>query len=171
VLNSPVNIGSGKIYGWEAAGTLPLETFVSALDGFGLTGGVSYTVSSIRRASDVAAEQIPGYSRWVGNATAYYEKNGFNLRGSMRYRSKYLGDFSNFDGEATRRTVKPEMIFDAQVGYDFAQGSMLQGLSVYLQAQNLTNEPFVSYDNRDPVQILNYQRYGRRYLAGATFKF
>lgn len=171
VLNSPVNIGSGKIYGIEAAGTLPLETVTSLLTGFGLTGGVSYTETKIRRSSDVPAEDIPGYSKWVGNATAYYENNGFNIRGSMRYRSKYLGDFSNFDGEATRRTVKPETIFDAQVGYDFAKESALGGLSVYVQAQNLTNEPFVSYDNGDPVQILNYQRYGRRYLAGATFKF
>ena len=167
---SPINIGSGSIYGWEAAGTLPLETFTQALDGFGVTGGLSYTVSEISR-PNLPNEEIPGYSRWVGNATAYYEKNGFNLRGSVRYRSKYLGDFSDFDGNATRRTVVPETIFDAQVGYDFQEGSALRGLSLFLQGQNLTNEPFVSYDNQDPTQVLNYQRYGRRFLAGATFKF
>jgi iron complex outermembrane receptor protein len=171
VYTSPINIGSGAIYGWEAAGTLPLETIVSALEGFGVTGGVSYTVSSISRGEGKPDEVVAGYSRWVGNATAYYERAGFNIRGSMRYRSKYLGDFTDFDGSANRRTVRPETIYDAQIGYDFQEGSALRGLSVFLQGSNLTDEPFVSYDNLDPTQILNFQRYGRRFTAGATFKF
>jgi iron complex outermembrane receptor protein len=171
VYSSPINIGTGKIYGWEAAGTLPLETITSLLDGFGLTGGLSYTVAEISRGSNVPSEPIAGYSRWVGNATAYYERNGFNIRGSVRHRSKYLGDFTSFDGEATRRTVRPETIYDAQIGYDFQEGSALRGLSVFIQGSNLTDEPFVSYDNNDPTQILNFQRYGRRFTAGATFKF
>ena len=171
VYSSPVNIGTGKIYGWEAAGTLPLETVTSLLEGFGLTGGVSYTVSEITRGQGGPTEAIPGYSRWVGNLTAFYERYGFNIRGSMRHRSKYLGDFTDFDGTSNRRTVRPETIYDAQIGYDFQEGSALRGLSVFIQGSNLTDEPFVSYDNLDPNQILNFQRYGRRFTAGATFKF
>ena len=48
VINQPINGKGGKLYGVELAGTLPFETFSSALEGFGVTGGVSYTKSKIR---------------------------------------------------------------------------------------------------------------------------
>ena len=170
-ITQPVNGDGGKLFGAELAGTLPLETFTPALTGFGLTGGASYTKTDVQTSATERNGPIPGYSKWVGNLTAYYEQAGFNLRGSMRYRSKYLGDFQTFDGVPARRTVKPETIFDAQVGYDFGTGTALEGLSVFLQGQNLTDEPFVSYDALGSNAILNYQEYGRRFILGATFKF
>ena len=170
-ITQPVNGKGGKLYGFELAGTLPLETFAPVLDGFGVTGSLSYTKTKVQVSPTVDDGVIPGYSKWVANTTAYYERNGFSIRGSMRYRSKYLGDFATFEGVPTRRTVKPETIIDAQVGYDFQAGSAMSGLSLFLQGQNLTDEPFVSYDNNDPGQILNYQSFGRRFMAGATFKF
>ena len=114
---------------------------------------------------------IPGYSKWVANGTAYYEKNGFNVRGSARYRSGFQGDFGNFDGQTSRKQALDELIIDAQIGYEF-QGGALEGLSVYLQGQNLTDEPFVSVaDPSRPLTVTDYQSYGRRFLAGFTYKF
>jgi iron complex outermembrane receptor protein len=170
-LTGPANGKGGKLYGIELAGTLPFETFTPALTGFGLTGGVSYTKTKIRTAPNVPDGPIPGYSKWVGNLTAFYERGGFSVRGSMRYRSKYLGDFQTFDGVPARRTVKPETVIDAQVGYEFQAGSALSGLSLFLQGTNLTDEPFVSYDALGPASVLNYQEYGRRFMLGATYKF
>lgn len=171
ILSQPVNGEGGKLYGVELAGTLPFETFTPALTGFGVTGGASYTKTEVQTSPTEENGQIPGYSKWVGNLTAFYERYGFNIRGSMRYRSKYLGDFQTFDGNPQRRTVKPETVFDAQVGYDFQSGTVLEGLSVYLQGQNLTDEPFVSVDPFGSNAILNYQEYGRRFTLGATYKF
>ena len=48
---------------------------------------------------------------------------------------------------------------------------MLQGLSVFLQGQNLTDEPFITHNPGQPSQVIDYQRYGRRFLAGFNFKF
>ncbi|WP_205478689.1 TonB-dependent receptor [Sphingomonas arenae] len=170
-ITQPVNGKGGKLYGFELAGTLPFETITPVLTGFGVTGGLSYTKTKVQVSPTITNGVIPGYSKWVGNATAFYENSGFSVRGSLRYRSKYLGDFANFEGIPTRRTVKPETIIDGQVGYDFQAGSMLEGLSVFLQGQNLTDEPFVSYENNDPGQTLNYHTFGRRFMLGATFKF
>src|SRR5439155_25059476 len=78
--------------------------------------------------------------KWVANLTAFYEKNGFNVRGSMRYRSGFQGDFALFSGGLDRQQVLAETIYDAQIGYDFQPGSALSGLSLYLQGQNLTDE-------------------------------
>jgi iron complex outermembrane recepter protein len=169
-LDAPVNTGGGKLYGGELALTLPFSNLTSALDGFGVTGGVGYTKSKVRDANgNISA--IPGYSKWVANATAYFEKWGFNARGSVRYRSTFLGDFTGFGGSPTRRTALSEMIVDGQIGYDFQEGSALHGLSLYLQGQNLTDERFASIANGNRLQVIDYQIYGRRFLAGFTYKF
>ncbi|MES2441273.1 MAG: TonB-dependent receptor [Pseudomonadota bacterium] len=170
-ISQPFNGNGGSLYGVEAAGTLPLEEMWGALSGFGLTGGASYTKTSIEPTPGAPPEDIPGYSRWVANGTAYFEKWGFSARGSVRYRSSFVGDFSGFGANRVRRRAKAETIIDGQIGYEFQKGSLLDGLSVFLQGQNLTDEPFVSTNPGEPLQVLNHQRYGRRYLAGFNFKF
>lgn len=168
-LESSFNTGGGKLYGGELAVTLPFSNFSEALDGFGVTGGVGYTKTKIKDAQG-NIDQIPGYSKWVANGTAYFEKWGFNARGSVRYRSTFLGDFTGFGGSPTRRTALAEMIVDGQIGYDFQDGSALQGLSLYLQGQNLTDERFASV-GASRNQVIDYQIYGRRFLAGFNYKF
>ena len=170
-ISAPINGDGGEIYGIEAAGTLPFETFVSALEGFGVTGGVSYTKSKIQPDPNTPASDIPGYSRWVANGTAYFERGGFSVRGSMRYRSTFLGDFSGFGANRVRRRAKAETIIDAQIGYDFQSDSALEGLSLFIQGFNLTNEPFVAINPGEPLQVMNYQNYGRRFMGGFTYKF
>ena len=170
-ISQPINGEGGKIYGAELAGTLPFDTFTPALEGFGVTGGVGYTKSEIAPSPGAPVEDIPGYSRWVANGTAYFERGGFNIRGSARYRSTFQGDFSGFGANRVRRRALAETIIDAQVGYDFQDGTALEGLSVFLQGFNLTNEPFVAINPGEPLQVLNYQNYGRRFMGGFTYKF
>ena len=170
-LDAPVNTDGGKMYGAELAATLPFSIFTQSLDGFGVTGGAGYTKTKVEDFNGNVSE-IPGYSKWVANGTLFFEKYGFNARGSVRYRSKFLGDFTGFGGSPTRRKALPETIVDGQIGYDFQPGGTLAGLSVYLQGQNLTDERFASVtDPSTPLQVLDYQIYGRRFLAGFTYKF
>ena len=168
-LDAPINTGGGDLYGGELAVTMPLGDIVPALDGFGITGGASLTESKVEDANGNETT-IPGYSKWVVNGTAYFEKWGFNARGSVRYRSTFLGDFTGFGGSPTRRTALAETIVDAQIGYDFPDGSALDGLSLYLQGQNLTDERFASVGG-NRLQVIDYQIYGRRFLAGFTYRF
>ncbi|UUY01439.1 TonB-dependent receptor [Sphingomonas sp. J315] len=170
-ISQPFNGEGGEIYGAEFAGTVPFETFTSALSGFGVTGGVSYTKSKIAPEPGQPPENIPGYSDWVANGTAYFEKWGFNLRGSVRYRSTFLGEFSGLGAVRQRRRALDETIIDAQIGYDFQPGSALEGLSLFLQGSNLTDEPFVAINPGRPLEVMNHQRFGRRFQAGFTFKF
>ena len=166
-----VNTHGGYMYGAEIAGTLPFDVFTPALEGFGITGGAGYTKTRIKDFNGNRSV-IPGYSKWVANLTAFFEKNGFNARGSMRYRSSFVGDFVLFSGGLDRQFVLHETIFDAQIGYDFQPGSALAGLSIYLQGQNLTDERQATIaDRHAPESWLKYQTYGRRFLAGATYKF
>lgn len=170
VLNQPVNTKGGKLYGFEIGATVPFEVITPMLSGFGITGGVSYTKTKIKQPNgDVSV--IPGYSKWVANGTLFYENGGFNARASVRHRSKFLGDFVSFNGQPDRRFAVPETIVDAQIGYDFKNGA-LEGLSLYLQGLNLTNSPFKAVNsNYNELQTYEYQEYGRRFLAGFTYKF
>jgi iron complex outermembrane receptor protein len=171
VIQQPYNVKGGKLYGVELAGTLPLGEIVTFLDGFGLTGGGSYTKSEIVAYPGAGTSDLPGYSRWVANGTAFFEKWGFSARGSVRYRSSFIGEVSGLAANRVNRSARGETIVDGQIGYDFPQNSVWQGLSLYLQGQNLTNEPFVTQNPGQDAQIIDYQRYGRRYLAGFTLKF
>ena len=167
-----MNTGGGKLFGLELASTINFGTVVSALDGFGFTGGVSYTESKVRQDDDGDRTQIPGYSKYVANGTLFYETAGCNIRGSARHRATFLGELSVFGGSRGNRRALGETIIDGQIGYDFQTGSFLEGLSLYVQGQNLTDEPFVTVTDPDrPLQVIDHQAYGRRFLAGATFKF
>ncbi|HEX6374910.1 MAG TPA: TonB-dependent receptor [Allosphingosinicella sp.] len=171
-LSRPVNTGGGKMYGAEAAATLPFEVIADSLEGFGITGGVAWTKTSVRETPTSAPTQILGYSKWVINGTAYFERAGFSARGSVRHRSTFLGELSGFGGNRTNRTALGETIVDAQIGYEFQEGSRFQGLSVYLQGQNLTDERFATlFDPNNRLTVLDYQIYGRRFLAGFNYKF
>ncbi len=170
-LNVPINGKGGKLYGVELATTLPFETFTSALDGFGVTGSVAYTKTKIAPEPGQPSGDLPGYSKWVANGTAYFEKWGFNARGSVRYRSTFIGEVSGFSANRVRRRAAAETIVDAQIGYDFQPDSALAGLSLYIQGQNLTDAPFITTNPGDTRQIIDYQTYGRRFLAGFTYKF
>ncbi|HEU0097312.1 MAG TPA: TonB-dependent receptor [Allosphingosinicella sp.] len=171
-LGTAVNLQGGHMYGAEAAGTLPFSVFADALDGFGITGGLAYTKTRIRETPTSDPEPIPGYSKWVANGTAFFERAGFSARGSVRHRTGFLGELSGFGGNRTRRQALRETIVDAQIGYEFQPGSRLEGLSVYLQGQNLTDERFATVFNpANPLTVIDYQIYGRRFLAGFNYKF
>ncbi|QDZ07145.1 TonB-dependent receptor [Sphingomonas panacisoli] len=170
ILFANVNTKGGHMDGVEVAGTLPFDVFSNALSGFGLTGGAGYTETKVKDFNGNPSV-IPGYSKWVASATLFFEKYGFSLRGSMRYRSSYLGDFSLYSGGLDRQTVLGETIYDAQIGYDFSSGS-LKGLSLYVSGQNLTDTRSATLGIvTQPLSYLKYQSYGRRIVAGATFKF
>ncbi|KQM88403.1 TonB-dependent receptor [Sphingomonas sp. Leaf23] len=170
-VDRPINGEGGSIYGVELAATLPLSTFASFLDGFGVTGGGSWTKTQIKPDPNSPPENIPGYSKWVINGTAYFEKWGFSARGSARYRSTFVGELSGFGGNRQRRRALDETIIDAQVGYEFQKGTALEGLSIFVQGQNLTDERFSTVDPGYDLAVIDYQSYGRRFLAGASFRF
>ena len=169
-VTQPVNIDAGKIYGVELAGTLPFGVFSKALDGFGFTGSGSYTKSKAD-IPGIGNSSLPGYSKWVASGTAFFEKYGFSARGSLRYRSKFVGEVVGFGDARVLRDAKPEAIVDAQIGYDFAKDGVLRGLSIYVQGQNLTDERFATYLPASKQQIIDYQTFGRRFLVGFTYKF
>ena len=169
-VSSPANTGRGEILGVEATASLPFKMIANALDGFGIFATGTYTDSNVRYANSPTPITLPGLSDWVASGTFYFEKSGFQARASYRYRSTFLGEVAGITAAPVYRQVKPEGILDAQIGYEFQSGP-LAGLSILAQGKNLTDRPFVTYQNNDVRQVIDYQRYGRDYYLGISYRF
>jgi iron complex outermembrane receptor protein len=57
------------------------------------------------------------------------------------------------------------------LGYAFADGTALEGLSILLQVNNANNEPYREYFPEFSDLPRYYSEYGRQVLLGATYKF
>lgn len=168
-VSSSANTGRGYVQGFELSGAAPFSILTSALDGFGVTGSIAYA-DSVIKFDNGDPVTLPGLSKWVGQAQVYFEKWGFNARASYNYRSDYLGEYQAYGAQPALKTTRGGSTLDAQIGYDFTSGA-LNGLSLYVQARNLTNMPFETYLNGDKRQIDIYEKYGATYTAGLTYKF
>ena len=176
-LTTPQNGEGGTLQGLELTASLPLDLFADALQGFGVVASATFNDSNIKirdpeSASSVGAGEIdlPGLSKRVYNLTVYYEKNGFEARVNQRRRSDFIGEIGNFNGNRTLRYVVGENITDMQVSYTFGDGTAFSGLSLLLQASNITNEAYQTYAGTKD-RPLEYVEWGRTFLLGLTYKF
>ncbi|WP_033483325.1 TonB-dependent receptor, partial [Xanthomonas citri] len=150
--SAPFNGKGGTLRGVELTASLPLELIFAPLEGFGIQASATFNDSDVKirdpeSASSVGDGEIslPGLSKRVYNLTAYYEHKGFEARVSQRRRSDFIGEIGNFNGNRTLRYVVGENITDAQISYNFSEASSLSGLTLLLQASNLSNSPYRTY--------------------------
>jgi iron complex outermembrane receptor protein len=102
----------------------------------------------------------------------YFEKWGFSARVSQRTRSRFIGETRAFGADLGYIAINGEKVQDAQLNYSFQPGTMLEGLSLYLQMSNIGDEPFTTSDSGDPDhRPIQYFEYGRTTLAGFSYKF
>ncbi|EJI86699.1 TonB-dependent receptor [Alishewanella aestuarii B11] len=169
VATTPQNGKGGRINGVEFTLSASGAMIMPELESFGaiLTG--SWTDSSIQSNPNDPSTPLPGLSERVANLTFYYENDGFSARVSSRYRSDFLGEISGFGSGRDLRMIEAETVVDAQISYSFS--GRYEGLTLLLQANNVTDEPFVRVEGDDSRRVIEYQRYGRTYMAGLSYKF
>jgi iron complex outermembrane recepter protein len=170
LVTGPDNGKGGYIRGVEFSTSIQGDILWEPLRHFGLQFSASLTDSEVKLEDGQDPIDMPGLSKKVVNTTFYYENNGFNARISNRYRGKFLGEVSGLSASRIYRTVDAESVLDAQIGYEFREGRF-EGLSVMLQANNITDEPFKTYENGDPRRTIDYQKYGATYMVGLAYKF
>lgn len=182
-LTMPQNGQGGIMRGIELSANLPFGLLVNALDGFGIQANHSHTDSSVRLPTSafvtgsnapafngaVSEIGLPGLSRNVTSLRLYYEKGGVQVSLAAYRRSSFIGQILDYRSESQFTFIKGETIADAQASYEFQEGA-LKGWSVFVQGQNLTNEPFREYTS-DPKVFTNTVNFGRTYSAGVNVKF
>lgn len=169
-ISGPTNRGEGHLQGFEATLSLPGHLVSPWLDGFGVIASGAYTDSEVLLGDSTDPISVPGLSEWVANTTVYYERGGFEARLSHRYRSSFLAEVSGISATRTLRDAEAESILDGQVSYQLQTGP-LEGLTLLFQANNITDEPFITYQNGDERQVIDYQSYGPTYLLGVSHRF
>lgn len=177
LFNQPVNGDGGNLKGYELAVNVPFDMLSTYLDGFGVMVNHSNTSSNVNLPEtgfanvngDLTSIPLPGLSRKVTNLRLYYEKNGFQIAAAARKRSSFLGQVSDFQDNAQLTFIKGETIVDLQASYEIQSG-WLKGVSLYAQAQNWNNAPFLEYTT-DEENPSNRRDYGRTYHFGASYKF
>lgn len=103
------------------------------------------------------------------NLVAFYDKNGFQFRTAVNWRDKYLQVFgqaqnnSAFGAEPT--FVNSSLQIDLSTSYQ-----LTERFSLFGEALNITNET-VSTHGRFSNQLLDVYAYGRRFTAGARYRF
>jgi len=169
-VSGPTNDGHGYVKGGQVTLNLPFNLLTPVLDGFGtiLTG--NRTKSSLVYAGNSTPITVPGLSKWVANGTLYYQHDGFEARVSDSYRSDFLGEVSGISSSRIEQTLRGGSTYDAQVSYTFSHGP-LNGLTLIAQGSNLSDKIFSTYQNNDPRQVLIWERYGRTYSLGVSYKF
>ncbi|MDO6445359.1 TonB-dependent receptor [Colwellia sp. 1_MG-2023] len=169
--NGKVNGGEGSLWGYELSLSFPFKMIDDSLDGFGLIASHTAVESDLKDQNDNEYE-LPGLSDKIQSLTFYYEKDGFQARASMRKRGDFKGDVYGLGFSTSQVDILGETIWDAQIGYDFGEAGIesLKGLSIFFQAQNLTEEPFTSLQGENALQVRDYQDYGSTYLLGFSYK-
>jgi iron complex outermembrane recepter protein len=166
-----VNSSTGHLNGVELLASLPAGAVSEALEGLGASASATYLNGTVK--DPTSTNQIPGLSKRVYNMTVFYERAGFSARVSSNSRSDFYGEVYGISFTVKPVQVRGGSIWDAQVSYSFKDAGIhsLQGLTLALQAQNLSNLPFVTYNYGDSRQIIDHQNYGRDYLAGFRYNF
>jgi iron complex outermembrane receptor protein len=170
VYTRPANGEGGNLKGWEFTLSVPFDLFSDVLEGFGAVANYSDTSSSIKRLGpDGPDEPIAGLSEKVQNISLYYENYGFQFRVSQRKRSDFLGEIQGFGADRALVNIDGESVVDVQTGYTF-DGGFMDGATILLQVNNVTDEPYRQFFSANGL-TQRYEKYGRQYLLGLTYKF
>ena len=161
---------TGFVRGYELQASVPLRLVHSALEGFGFAGSASFLKGSLDLPEGMD-NRIPGLSKESYSATFYYEHEGFEIRVSEIKRSSFSTQTRGLSLRLDDVTDEGFLQVDAQISYDFTKAGIksLEGLTVSLQGQNLTDQPTVQTSG--PGQIARYQIFGANYLLNLNYKF
>ncbi|NOR19098.1 MAG: TonB-dependent receptor, partial [Xanthomonadales bacterium] len=158
----------GEVDGIEFQTIFPLRILWDKLEGFGVIATATFIDGELEDGTNV-----PGLSDENYSLIAFYERNGFNIRVAGTKRSKFSTETRGIGLSLVQTFDQGSTLVDAQFSYDFGEGGFdgwLGGLSLALQAQNLTDEDTIQ-TNDDARQVTQYQRFGTNYLLSAIYKF
>lgn len=163
------NGGGGHIKGIEFSFSQPLEGVARSIglpdwaQGFGLQANVTLNDSKATT-PDGRTTDLPGSSPLIYNVTGYYERYGFSARVSYQWQKAYLDSIGSGD-------ILGDTYWADVARLDFSlRYSISPAVQLYVDANNLTNEPGIRYQGSTQRQI-EHETFGRRYLAGVRLNF
>jgi len=173
-MSQPSNGKGGTVDGTEFSFVLDGELINDYLTGFGIVGSFSWTDSDIQPDGPESSTSLPGLSDKVRSLTAYYERDGFSVRISQRYRSAFRGEIAQLFGNRGFSEISADEQVDAQISYE-PQSGALAGTTFLFQVNKLTNSPYETNLGTTLESGAHlpefYEEYGRQFLFGVNYKF
>lgn len=170
LLTIPVNNGAGHVYGAQLETNIPLGILTHWLNGFGVEASGALTKSAVYYPNDPVPEPVEGLSKWVEHYTLYYGYRGFQAEAELDSWTSFEGRIFAISETRQLAMFRGQHWISAQVSYEFNRG-LLKGLTLIAAGQNLGNEVQEVYNPGDPRQIIRWERYGRSFQVGFSYKF
>jgi TonB-dependent receptor len=161
------NDNGGYIRGVEVAYTTTFDRLPGIFSGLGVTANYAYTESetTVDGGGNFQGQQlpVPGLSKHVWSATAFWDVERFSTYVNARYRDEYV--FSGTSpGGASLQWADAYLVVDFQAAYMFTDSIGLVG-----QVNNLTNE-VNSTNFGSPWAVGEAKRFGRQYFLGLNYR-
>ncbi len=158
----PRNGDSADLLGFELAYENRFLSAPAPWSGFGLYANYTW-IDSEASFPDRGDTTVPGQSKNVGNLAVSYEAGGFSIQVSLNYRDEFLDEVAEEAAEDV--WIDEHSQLDLSAGYRFPSR-----LRVYLQLNNLTDEPFRAYIGHPdrPIQEEFYSWWG---VLGVSYDF
>ena len=158
-----INGTGGTLKGLELQYQQPFTFLPGALKNFGFIGNLTFVDSKVDYGA-YGKGRLTGQSKFMYNATLYYESGGFSARASAAFRDRYLVAFPGGNNN-TEEGINSTLNVDAAISYQLNKAVKLS-----LEAVNLTDEYNDRYvDQTDRVS--NYRHFGREFLFGVRASF
>ncbi|WP_333585869.1 TonB-dependent receptor, partial [Phenylobacterium sp.] len=164
-LTSTLNGRSGHLSGIEFVYSQPWTFLPGWLSGFGFQGSLSFTTGEFET-PDGQTVEFPGTSDRITGATLFYENYGLSARLSYQHRTDWLDEVFPSGSTANSNLYWGDsQRLDLSVRYQ-----VNDQISLFLDANNLTDEVGVRYQGREdrPYEV---EGFGRKYLAGLRVSF
>jgi iron complex outermembrane receptor protein len=170
----PVNTTGGYVGGIETSYTQLMSFLPSFWSGFGVQLNATWAqgTEDADPAADIAAHAFQNLSKWTGNASAFYDLHGVDVRLAYNYRSRYLFD-PNVRGLGTTASYGEEFYtLDAQASY-----AITRNFTVFFEGSNLLakSEIFSMSETKGGIGGVSYPQTwisgDRRIGAGVRLAF
>ena len=163
--SQPRNGGDATITGIEAAFQRQLDFLPGALSGLGVYTNYTYSTSSVSTLLGREGETLPlaGNPNHVFNVSLSWEYAGIMVRVAANYTSDYIDEYG---GDAFNDRFYDEQLFvDANASYQ-----IIDGLRIFVDANNLTNQPLRYYQGIQS-RVMQAEFYNARFQAGLKYDF
>ena len=158
-----INGTGGTLKGVELQYQQPFNFLPGALSNFGFIGNVTFVDSDVDYGA-YGRNRLTGQSKFMYNATLYYETKRFSARVSAAYRDGYLLSFPGGNNNS-EEGVNGATNIDASISYE-----LTDNIKLSLEGVNLTDtysDRYVDITDR----VSNYRHFGREILFGLRFNF
>lgn len=160
------NTKGGYIQGIELGYTQTFDFLPGNWSGLGVNASYSHTESDVERSNNLGGAErdigMPGLSPNNFSATLFYDYEGFSTRVNYRYRDSFVAN--QVAVETQEVFYADESVVDFQASYSFENG-----VELVFQANNLTDEPSMTYFGSE-AQTGSIQYFGRQYFFGVNYK-